>query len=223
MTAVSTVLLPRASYYVDKGLIKELYGIARKAMSFVMLIAIPFVAYFSIYADECILLLSGEGFAPAVLPMQVIMPTLLFIGITNILGIQIMVPLGKENQVLYSTICGAITDLVLNAIFIPMYGAVGAAIGTVVAEFVVLIYQLIIMRDILGEVFGGVKYIVVIIATIIASLCSIWVKSLSLGVFFALVLSAVIFFGVYLLGLIIGREYLVKEILEMLLKKIKKN
>jgi len=223
VTAVSTVLLPRASYYVDKGLIKELYGIARKAMSFVMLIAIPFVAYFSIYADECILLLSGEGFAPAVLPMQVIMPTLLFIGITNILGIQIMVPLGKENQVLYSTICGAITDLVLNAIFIPMYGAVGAAIGTVVAEFVVLIYQLIIMRDILGEVFGGVKYIVVIIATIIASLCSIWVKSLSLGVFFALVLSAVIFFGVYLLGLIIGREYLVKEILEMLLKKIKKN
>ena len=61
VTAVSTVLLPRASYYVDKGLLKELYGIAKKAMSFVMLVAVPFVVYFTMYAKECIVLLSGRG------------------------------------------------------------------------------------------------------------------------------------------------------------------
>ena len=42
--------------------------------------------------------------------MQIIMPTLLFIGITNVLGIQILVPIGKENVVLFSEIAGAVTD-----------------------------------------------------------------------------------------------------------------
>lgn len=222
VTAVSTVLLPRASYYVDKGLIKELYGIAQKAMSFVMLVAIPFVVYFTIYAKECILLLSGNEFMGAVAPMQVIMPTLLFIGITNILGIQIMVPLGKENQVLYSTICGAIADLILNVIFIPQYGAIGAAIGTLVAEFVVLIYQVIVMKSAIKEVFFGVKYPVIFISTVLAGICCIWVKQLEVGVFIALLISASVFFGVYAVGLLVGKEKVVIDILEIVLNKFKK-
>lgn len=222
VTAVSTVLLPRASYYVDKGLIKELYGIAQKAMSFVMLVAIPFVVYFTIYAEECILLLSGQEFLGAVLPMQVIMPTLLFIGITNILGIQMMVPLGKEKQVLYSTICGAIVDLILNAIFIPQYGAVGAAIGTLVAEFVVLIYQVIAIKEVVKEVFLGVKYLVVIISAILATICCVWVKQLQVGIFLTLLISAIVFFGVYLVGLLLGREKLVIDIFKMVLDKVTK-
>ena len=33
VTSVGTVLLPRASYYVDKGMLEELYKIAKKAMN----------------------------------------------------------------------------------------------------------------------------------------------------------------------------------------------
>ena len=222
VTAVSTVLLPRASYYVDKGLLKELYGIAKKAMSFVMLVAIPFVVYFTIYAKECILLLSGDEFMGAVAPMQVIMPTLLFIGVTNILGIQIMVPLGKENQVLYSTICGAIADLILNVIFIPQYGAIGAAIGTLVAEFVVLIYQVIVMKTAIKEVFFAVKYPVIFISTVLAGICCIWVKQLEVGVFIALLISAIVFFGIYIAGLLLMKEKVVVDILSMIVGKIRK-
>ena len=71
------------------------------------------------------------------------MPTLLFIGITNVLGIQILVPLGREKTVRVSEIVGAVTDLILNAILIPQYGASGAAIGTLAAEFAVLVVQYI--------------------------------------------------------------------------------
>ena len=52
-----------------------------------------------------------------------------------------ILPLGREKQVLYSEIAGAIVDLVLNTIFIPIYGAAGAALGTLVAEAVVLGWQ----------------------------------------------------------------------------------
>lgn len=53
------------------------------------------------FAKEGIYALSGNGFAGSVLPMQIIMPTLLLIGITNVIGIQIMVPMGKEKHVLF--------------------------------------------------------------------------------------------------------------------------
>ena len=81
----------------------------------------------------------GAGvYLPAVLPMQVIMPTLVFIGLSNLTGIQILVPKGREKQVLYSEIAGAVVDFCLNLMLIPHLGATGAALGTVAAEAVVL-------------------------------------------------------------------------------------
>ena len=46
--------------------------------------------------------------------MQVIMPTLLFIGLSNIMGIQMLIPLGNEKVVLHSEIVGALVDLAIN-------------------------------------------------------------------------------------------------------------
>lgn len=78
--------------------------------------------------------------------MQIIMPTLLLIGLTNIMGIQILVPLGKERIVLYSEIAGAVIDLILNLILIPHMASVGAAIGTLTAELVVWIVQFVALK-----------------------------------------------------------------------------
>lgn len=222
VTSVSTVLLPRASYYVDKGLMDEFIEITKRAMNFVVIIAIPCMVYFIIYAGEGILLLSGKGFEASVPAMQIIMPTLLFIGITNILGIQMMIPLGKENVVLYSTICGAVVDLLINIVAIPKWGAAGAALGTTVAELVVLIYQVAAIRDMSRKVFEGIRWHIVVLATAAGTLCCLWVKQLSLHVFFALVVSAVFFFGAYLLVLVIAKEKVVFEAIEMILGKIKK-
>lgn len=69
--------------------------------------------------------------------MQIIMPTLLFIGLTNAMGIQMLVPLGNEKFVLYSEISGVIVDFILNALLIPEMASSGAAIGILTAEAVV--------------------------------------------------------------------------------------
>ena len=223
VTSVSTVLLPRASYYVDKGLIDEFIAIAKRAMNFVIVFVIPCTIYFMIYAKEGILLLSGEEFIPAIPAMQVIMPTLLFIGITNILGIQMLVPLGKEKQVLYSTILGAVVDLIINIIMIPKYGAAGAALGTTAAELTVLIYQIIIMKDVAKQVFVGTRWHIVFIGTVLAIASCLWVKQLEWSSFIALAVSAVCFFGVYVVFLIITKEKIVFDVLEIVLNKLKKN
>lgn len=169
-----------------------------------------------------ILFLSGDAYISAVIPMQVIMPTILFIGLTNIMGIQMLVPLGREKVVLYSEIAGAIVDLILNAILIPQLASAGAAIGTLVAEGVVWIVQFIALRKEVIPAYRNVRYGAVILATFVGVVSSSWVKMLGMGNFVTLIFSAVLFFGGYGVILTVLKETLVWEIESQVLKKLTK-
>ena len=221
VTSLGVVLLPRASYYVEHHLMDEFYRITQKAINFVFLIAAPMMIYFMLFAKEGIFFLSGSSYEPSIVPMQIIMPTLLFIGLTNIMGIQMLIPLGRENIVLYSEIAGAVVDLILNALLIPRMASSGAAIGTLAAEAVVLIVQYVALRKEVISAYKQVKYGTILLAVVLAMVSSIWVKTWSLGTFITLMISAILFFTVYAIVLIARKEPLTWEISRQLLQKIK--
>ncbi len=214
VTSLGAVLLPRVSYYVQTGKMEEFYRISRKAINFVFLLASPMAVYFMIYAKEGIFFLSSDTFTGAILPMQIIMPTLLIIGLTNITGIQMLVPLGREKTVLYSQIAGAITDLILNLLLIPKYAAAGAAFGTLMAEVAVFIVQFVALRRDVLPVYRSIHYLRILAGVAAGAAASLWVKGLGLGSFFSLVISAICFFGAYGITMLILREPFVMEICE---------
>ena len=222
VASLGGVLLPRCSYYVEKGMWAEFKRICSKALNFVVVIALPLSVYFIIYAQDAIVFLSGAEYLGAIFPMKIIMPTLLFIGITNILGLQILVPLGKERIVLYSEIAGAITDLLLNIILIPKFGASGAAMGTLVAEFVVLSVQYVALRKQLFDIFIKIQYWKIIAATIVSAVASMFVFYLKLGCFFNIVISSIVFGIIYLLVLLLLKEKMSKEIIVSLYEIFKR-
>lgn len=220
VTSLGTVLLPRASYYVEKKMMEQFHSITKKSLSFVFVLASPLMIYFIFFAKEGIYFLSGNAYDGSIIPMQIIMPTLLFIGITNILGIQILVPLGKEKVVLYSEIIGAIVDVIINLILIPKYASAGAAFGTLVAEFAVLSVQYIALKDEVSDTLKKIHYVRICIGVVLGVVASIWVKMFALGNFFTLVISAILFFGVYGGLLLIMKEEIVVEIWNMFAGKI---
>lgn len=222
VTSLGTVLLPRASYYVEHGLKEDFYRITKKAINFVFLVATPLMLYFMFFAKEGIFFLSGNTYGGAIVPMQIIMPTLFFIGLTNIMGMQILVPLGKENIVLYSEIVGVVVDLAINYILIPKYASAGAAIGTLVAEIAVWIVQYIYLRKQIKDAYKNVRYGILILALFLGSIASLWVKKVFSGSFIVLLNSAILFFGVYFIVLTIAKEPLIYQIEEGLLTKLKK-
>ena len=223
VTSLGVVLLPRASYYVEHNLMEEFYRITKKAINFVFLVATPMMIYFIIFAKEGIFFLSGSAYAGSIIPMQVIMPTLLLIGLTNIMGIQMLVPLGREKTVLYSEIAGVIVDVILNVLLIPRMASAGAAIGTLAAEAAVLMVQYIALRNEIKNAFRNVHYGSLVIALAAASILSVFIKQTSFGIFTMLSISAVVFFGVYFGILTVMKEPLVIDIENQLLKKIKHN
>ena len=220
VTSLGAVLLPRASYYIENKQFNKFDNIIKKSIEFVVLISVPLMIYFMIYAKETIIFLSGDAYIGAIIPMQLIMPTLLLIGITNILGIQILVPLGKEKIVLYSEIIGAVIDVIINMALIPHLASSGAAIGTTVAELSVLIVQFIALKKEIRNYFKNINYSRIIVAVILSALISLTIRIFFKNIFIILLLSAFIFFGIYFIYLLIKKEMLIIEIYNIIKGKI---
>lgn len=214
VTSLGTVLLPRLSYYIETADKKAFQLMVGKAFRFVFVAASAVTVYFSVFARESILLLSGEAFLPAVGPMMILMPTVLLIGLSNVTGIQILTPNGREREVMYSIWGGAILDFVLNLIVIPKFSANGAALSTLLAEGMVLLLQCWFLRDVLWSYIRQVQCWKIVIALAVASVMTIPVKIwIDSGVFVTLLVSAIVFFGGYAVVLLLLKEPFVSEIL----------
>lgn len=224
--SLGTVMLPRVSEYIEQGRYKEFQHMAEKAIHFMILIATPIVVFFTLFAKAGIILLSGDFFEAAIVPMQIIMPTVLFIGLTNIMGIQMLVPLGKEKKVLYSVASGAVVNIIINAQLIPGYGASGAAIGTLAAEFTVWVVQMIFLWDMVSPIYRKIHYVPILLGAGLGGLLGFWFQTLDYdGIYYyiKIAIAAVLYFLIYFAVLRLFRNELVMEGLEDIKKRRKDN
>lgn len=206
VTSLGVVLLPRVSYYIEQKKIEEFKEVSQNAIAFVLLLSIPLCVYFILFAAEGVYFLSGNAYTGSVIPMQIVMPTLVFIGLSNILGIQILVPTGREKVVLRSEIFGALANLTVNLALIPKLACIGAAIGNVTAELVVLLIQFLSMGKEVTPYFTRMKYWKIIVAVLLGSVLAVQIKILNLGLFVTLLISAILFFLTYLVVLVLLKE-----------------
>ena len=187
------------------------------------MITIPLTIFFTLFARDSIVFISGEAFADATLSMQLLMPTVFFNALNGMTGNQMLVPLGREKAVMLSVIIGAVLDFVLNFFVIPKMGAAGAALSTLLAEFIVLVVQIFFLKDHLGKVIRGVKTLPIFISAAVstgAEIAILHYMSVS-NVFLRLVIGAVSFFGIYFVLLLIQREKFLMENIALVFNKIK--
>lgn len=223
IVSLGGVMLPRLSYYIQNNKQKEFNQMSAKAFNAIIYISIPVAVYFGIFSKECISFLSGEAFLPATAAMQVIMPTVVLVGLTNMMGYQILVPTNKESKVLVSVIVGAVVDTILNAVLIPKYGALGAAIGTLAAETAVLIVQLIYLRDYIRNVIDEIKINYLIVPLGIALISAVLIKIfINANAFIVLAISALLFFGIYAVGFLIQKEPIISGLVQDCLGYVRK-
>ena len=147
ITAITTVLLPRMSLYINKNDMNSFKTLTNKTVSIITLLSIPITAGLFLLAKPITLLFSGNEYIPAIIPMQVMTPIVFIISIASITGTRMLPAMNKEKIALISYIFGATANIICNAIFIPIYGALGASIGTLIAESIVTIIQVIYLHQ----------------------------------------------------------------------------
>lgn len=208
VSSLGNVLLPRLSLYVSNQESDKFYETLSKVLNFLLLISLPLTIYFIFYSRTSILLFSGVEYEGATLPMQLLMPTVFLIAISGLTGNQMLVPLGRERVVMTSVICGALVDFGLNWLFIPKWGAAGAAAATLVTEFVVLVVQLFFLRSLAWKVARGVRYRPILVSLFAAAVVGfLTYRFLHIpSYFWTLAVSAVLFFGTYFALLLLQKE-----------------
>ena len=141
ITSLSVVLLPRCSNLVETGKLEEFRTISLKTVHLIFATALPCMAGMMLLSTPLIVLFCGETFVPASAVVTWTAPVLLLIGLSNVIGIQILYPLGKQNIVVWSMVVGILLNFVLNLILIPFMSYMGTVWATLVAECVVLFIQ----------------------------------------------------------------------------------
>ena len=146
VTSMGVAMLPRiANCYAtnDRKRIKEYIN---KAFSFSLCISIPMAFGMIAVASKFVPSFFGEDFYPAIPLMKIMSLITVFISLSNVIGIQYLLPTKKEKYYTISVIIGAVVNFILNYFLIKCYKSLGATIATVIAEFIVTAIQFYFVR-----------------------------------------------------------------------------
>ena len=149
---------------------------------------------------------------------------LFFSPINGFIAYQIFMPKKKEKIIFWATLGGAISNLIINYLLIPVLSYDGAAIATVLAEAMVMLICIILGHKMIpfkGMMQGVWKYVIASVPMVIAYVLFQKVTFNSYLIYMLLmIIIGVVTYGIMLL--ILGDE-LVREEVRMIFGKLKHN
>lgn len=146
-SCLGVVMMPRTSNLLSEHKEAEFNALIQKSYDFTIAISLPLTCGLLFAAPYIIEVLCGQEFIPATLSSQIIAPIILIVGISNVMGIQILYPKGKIKTVIHCCMIGAIVDLILNICLIPAFSYNGTAIAYLCAEIATTASMYIIARN----------------------------------------------------------------------------
>lgn len=196
-TALGTVMLPRMSNLVAKGNIEKTLSLIRDSMQFVLFLSIALSFGLIAISREFIPMFLGNNFSESSNVLTLLAPTGILVSWANVIRTQYLLPNNKDGIYIISVILGGIINLIANFIFIPTFGAVGAAIGTLLAEGTVMIYQTFSVRkslDINQYIKDSIVFIPIGIVMLIGIiLISQYVENTVMGIFLQVITGTFIY------------------------------
>ena len=139
--AVGAVMLPRVSNLRASGSDDKVLSYISKSMKYIMLIAVALAFGIAGVSKSFSVIYYGKEFERCGTLLMMISPAIVFYAASNILRNQYLLPKDMDRVFVTATVSASVLNFVLNSIFIPVYGALGAVIGTVGAQFGELAYQ----------------------------------------------------------------------------------
>lgn len=151
ITALSTVMLPRVSHEFKQKNSDNVKKYISSAFEFSLFLSIPLMFGLMAIAPTMIPWFLGKGYEDVIVIMITLSPIVFFISASSVSGNQYLTATNNTKVLTISYVIGALADLIVNYLFIPKLGAVGAAIGTVIAELLVFLIQIIFIYKILDK------------------------------------------------------------------------
>ena len=141
ITSLGVVMLPRMSNIVSKGNNRQMEQYIHKSIIFVMFLSFAMSFGLLSISDTFSIAFFGQQFSRVGIILSLLSLTLPITSFANVIRTQYLIPQEKDKVYIKSVLFGAIANLILNIILIPIWSGVGACCSTIIAEFIVMAYQ----------------------------------------------------------------------------------
>ncbi len=147
VTSLGAVMLPRVAATVAQGDMEKVRRYMMASYQFSFFLAVPMGFGLLAMASNFVPWFFGPGYEPVALVMMILSSVPLAISLSNVTGIQFMVPMNRQNQLTLSVVIGAVFNFCINLYLIPHYFALGVALATMLTEWLVTAVQFYLVRD----------------------------------------------------------------------------
>ena len=146
ITSIGSVIMPRIANIYSKGEEEQVKGYLSVTMKLALYLAIPIMFGTASVAPTLIPWFMDPEFAVVAKLIIVACPIILLVSLSNVYGVQYLLPTGRMKEFSTSVVIGAVVNLISNVLLIPRLGALGACIALVLAESSVTLSQVIFIR-----------------------------------------------------------------------------
>ena len=206
--SLGTVMVPRIANLYKKNDKNQINLYMYKVFNFIWFLATPLFFGLIAISDNLVPWFLGNGYEKVSLLIKILSPLLYAIGLNNVIGVQYLIPTGKQKIFTISVTIGAIINFVMNCICIKILGVLGACISTVLSETIILLYQIYYVKkhknfDIKAIYKSSVKYL---ISGSVMFLCSSFVGMLLPATIISTIIQIFVGAIVYILVLVILKD-----------------
>ena len=137
-SSVTLVLMPRISALMESDNKEGVDHVIKLSFSLMFAFVFPCLVFTECFTEGIIQIVAGGGYEGAVLPMKVVMPAMLIVGMEQILIVQLLMPSRADRQVLVNCVFGAACSVILNLLLVSRLGSIGSSIVWVLSEIAVM-------------------------------------------------------------------------------------
>lgn len=141
ITVLNTVMMPRIANEFKNGNRKKIEKLLINTAKFTMFLACPLMIGIISLADKFIPWYLGNDFSACITIMYILAPMIITNSLVGISGTQYFTATNQINILIKSYSVAALSNIVLNVIFISLYSFVGAAISTVISSLILTVIQ----------------------------------------------------------------------------------
>lgn len=222
ITALGTVMASRIAAIYAQNKKEEVQQYLKKSFNFVWFLGLPMMFGLIVIADKFVPWFYGSGFEPVTSILIATSPILIAIGLNNVVGVQYLIQVKKQNKFTIAVTIGAISNVIFNFIFIKLFNATGAAIASVISEIIILLVEIWYTKNEidLKSIFEAFPkyFIATIVMSIMIFICERKLDVSAINTFIEIIIGAI----VYAISLILLKDEYFLSYINKAVSEVKK-
>ena len=209
--AIGAVLFPRLSVIFSNKDREKFNNLVNNGIKIMLMIAVPAAVGIIMCSKSIIIIFFGESFVDAIPILKILALMIPVVVCNTLMGGQVLVTTNQENKYVITVVIASIINVLLNANFIPKYGATSAAIASLISEIIDLVLYCWFARKYVRVTFSKRYIISIAIPLVIYGGISIFIfANMNVGLFMNLMINIIsciiLYFGI---GLLLKNESMV--------------